>query len=135
MALIQGREYEWADLTLIAGGKDLTGIRGVSWKKKIEREHLHAKGRNANSVQSGNITVDGEVTVLQSTFIGLQKSGGGSILGLNIDMMLAYGNPSAGDPMETKRIVGVRFTEEMEEWKQGDKFTEIKLPFLALDVK
>ena len=135
MALIQGREYEWADLTLIAGGKDLTGIRGVSWKKKIEREHLHAKGRNANSVQSGNITVDGEVTVLQSTFIGLQKSGGGSILGLNIDMMLAYGNPSNGDPMETNRIVGVRFTEEMEEWKQGDKFIEIKLPFLALDVK
>lgn len=132
---IDGREYEWADLTLIAGGKDMVEFRGITWKKKIEREHLHAKGRKAFSVQSGNETSDGELTALKSGYDKLAKAGGGSILGLNIDMMLAYGNPSQGDAMTTKRIVGVRFTEEGEDWKQGDKFAEIKMPFLALDIK
>ena len=131
---IDGREYEWADLTLIAGGKDMVEFRGITWKKKIEREHLHAKGRKAFSVQSGNETSDGELTALKSGYDKLAKAGGGSILGLNIDMMLAYGNPSQGDAMTTKRIVGVRFTEEGEDWKQGDKFTEVKLPYLALDI-
>ena len=36
--LINGREYEWADLTLIAGGRDMVEFRGISWKKKIERD-------------------------------------------------------------------------------------------------
>lgn len=132
---IDGREYEWADLTLIAGGKDMVEFRGITWKKKIEREHLHAKGRDAFSIQSGNVTADGELTVLKSGYDKIAKAGGGSILGLNIDMMLAYGNPSKGDAMTTKRFVGVRFTEEGEDWKQGDKFAEIKMPYLALDIK
>lgn len=133
--LINGREYEWADLTLVLGGRDMVEFRGIGWKKKIEREHLHAKGRNAGSIQSGNITVDGEITILKSGYDALAKAGNGSVLGHNFDLLLAYGNPSSGDAMTTKRIVGLRFTEEGEEWKQGDKFQEVKLPYLALDVK
>ena len=132
--IIQGREYEWADLTLIAGGRDMIEFRGISWKRKIEREAVKAKGRKAFAIQSGNIDVDGEITLLKSGFDKLAKAGRGSVLGLNIDLMLSYGNPSEGNAITTKRITGVRFTEEGEDWKQGDKFTEVKLPYLALDV-
>ncbi|MPL54909.1 hypothetical protein SDC9_00375 [bioreactor metagenome] len=132
--LINGREYEWADLTVIAGGSDMIEMRGISWKRKIEREHIHAKGRDPYAIQSGNITPDGELTLLKSGYDKLAKAGGGSVLGLNIDLMLSYGNPSEGNAMTTKRITNVRFTEEGEDWKQGDKFTEVKLPFLALKI-
>lgn len=132
--IINGREYEWADLTLIAGGRDMVEFRGFSWKRKIEREAIKAKGRKAFAIQSGNIDVEGEITLLKSGYDKLEKAGGGSTFGLNIDLMLSYGNPSEGNTMITKRITGVRFTEEGEEWKQGDKFIEVKLPFLALDV-
>lgn len=132
--MFNSREYEWADVTVIAGGRDLTGIRAVKLTKKIEREHLFAKGRKAHSIQSGNEQVEGEIALLQSEFIALQQAGKGSVLGLNIDITVSYGNPSQGDALAVKKIVGVRFTEESEEMKQGDKFQEIKLPFLALDV-
>ena len=132
--LINGREYEWADLTLIAGGRDMVEFRGISWKRKIEREAIKAKGRKAIAIQSGNIDVDGEITLLKSGYDKLAKAGGGSVLGLNISLLLSYGNPSEGNAMTTKRITGVRFTEEGEDWKQGDKFTEVKLPYLALDI-
>ncbi len=132
--LINGREYEWADLTVIAGGSDMIEMRGISWKRKIEREGVFAKGRKAIAIQSGNISVDGELTLLKSGADKLMKAGGGTVLSLNIDLMLSYGNPSEGNAMTTKRITGVRFTEEGEDWKQGDKFTEVKLPYFALDI-
>lgn len=133
--IINGREYEWADLTLMAGGRDMIEFRGFSWKRTIEREAVYAKGRDAAYIGSGNIAISGEITALKSGYDKLALAGGGSILGLNIDLMLSYGNPSEGNAMTTKRIGSVRFTEEGEEWKQGDKFSEVKMPYLALMLK
>lgn len=132
--IINGREYEWADLTVIAGGRDMVEMRGISWKVKYEQEAVKAKGRKAFAIQRGNEDCEGELVVLKSGYDKLAKSAGGRVGALNIDLMLAYGNPSEGNAMITKRILGVRFGEEGEEWKQGDKFTEVKLPFLALDI-
>lgn len=133
--MFNSRQYEWADLTLILGGRDVTGIRGVKYGEKIELEPLHAKGRFAHSIQSGNITVEGEITVLQSEYEALVQSGRGSILSLSLDGLFAYGNPSNGDAMITDRVIGIRFQECTKELKQGDKFMEMTLPFLAIKVQ
>lgn len=134
MAKINGREYEWADLTLILGGRDITGFRGLKYGEKIEREALHAKGRYPHSIQSGNVTFEGEITLLRSEYDALEKAGGGSILGLCLDALALYGNPSQGNAMTTDRIESLRFTEAVKDIKQGDKFQEIALPFIALKV-
>lgn len=128
------RQYEWGDITLHLGGRDVTGIRAIKYTEKGEKEALFAKGRHAHSIQTGNITVEGEITVLQSELIALEKAGNGSILGLNVDAVVAYGNPTLGDAMTTDRIVGVSFTEAAKEMKQGDKNMEITIPFIALAV-
>lgn len=133
--MFNSREYEWADLTLILGGRDVTGFRGIKYTEKIEREPLHAKGRNPHSIQSGNITIEGEITILQSEYEALVLSGKGSVLGLSLDAIVAYGNPVNGDALITDRVVGIRFTEASKAIKQGDKFMEITLPFVALGVK
>ena len=132
---VNGREYEWADLSLIVGGRDLTRFRGIKYSKKIEREHLHAKGRNPHSIQSGNVTCEGEITLLQSEYEALVMAGKGSILGLSLDALVCYGNPTSGNAMITDRIETLWFTEVAKELKQGDKFMEITVPFLALDIK
>ncbi|TWI22198.1 hypothetical protein [Sphingobacterium siyangense] len=129
------REYEWADITVIAGGRDLLGIRGVKYTRKIEREAVYAKGRKAKAIQSGNESVEGELVLLQSTYNELLDSSGGDILSLSIDTEVTYGNPSRGDALRTDRLIGIRFTEEAVEFKQGDKFAEITVPFLALDIQ
>lgn len=132
--MFNSRQYEWADLTLVLGGRDLTGIRGIKYTEKAEKEPLFAKGRHAHSIQAGNVTVEGEITVLQSELLALERAGNGSILGLNLDAIAAYGNPSLGDAMVTDRIVGISFTEAPKELKQGDKNMEITLPFVALRI-
>jgi hypothetical protein len=129
------REYEWADLTLILGGRDVTGIRAVKYAEKIEREALYAKGRDAHSIQSGNSAITGEITMLQSEYEALVVSGKGSVMSLSLDAMVAYGNPLNLDAILIDRIVGLRFTEISKELKQGDKFMEITLPFVALRVQ
>lgn len=126
------RQYEWADVTVIVGGRDITGIRGVKYKESIEREAVYAKGRNAHSIQSGNRAVEGELVLLQSDAEAMVAAGGGSLLSLSVDIEVSYGGLE--DPIKTDRIEGVRFTEMDRGMSQGDKFMEITLPFLALNV-
>ena len=135
MPNIQGREYEWGDLTLILGGKDLVRFRSIKYTRKVEREAVFGKGNKAVAIQSGNESVEGEIGMLQSEYEKLVKAGKGSVLSLMMDGLMNYGNPLKGDAMITDRIESVRFTEETKEFNQGDKFAEIKLPFLALDLK
>lgn len=132
--MFDSRQYEWADLSLVMGGREITGIRAVSYSKKIEREAVYAKGRNAHSIQSGNVSVDGEIKLLQSEYEALIAAGNGTILGMSIDALVSYGNPFNGDAVVTDRIEGIRFTEESKELNQGDKFMEVSLPFLAVNV-
>lgn len=129
------REYEWSDLTLILGGEDIVEIRSVKYKEKIEREAVYAKGNMPRSIQSGNIAYEGEIMVLQSGLEKLRKAGNGTILSLNLDALFAYGNPNAGDAIVTDRASGIRFTESEKSLKQGDKFMEVALPFICLNIK
>lgn len=133
--MFNSRQYEWADLTLVLGGRDITGIRGVKYSEKAEKEALFAKGRYAHSIQTGNVAVEGEITLLQSEYEALVIAGGGSVLGLSLDGVFGYGNPANGDTPIFDRVLGISFTEAAKELKQGDKFMEITLPFVALSVK
>jgi len=133
--MVNTREYEWSDVTVVLAGRLVTGLRGVKYSAKQEKELLHAKGNKPHSIQRGNKTYDGEVTLLQSEYEALKKASGGDILDASIDIVAAYGNPTAGDVITTDMLVGVEFTEDNTEWKQGDKFQEKTLPFIYLDQK
>lgn len=133
--MFNSREYEWSDVNVAAAGRPVTGIRGVKYSSKQEKEVLHAKGNKPHSIQRGNKTYDGELTVTQSEYEALRAAGGGDILDISIDIVVAYGNPSKGDVITTDLLMGVEFTEDNTEWKQGDKFQEKSLPFIFLDKK
>ena len=133
--MFNSREYEWSDVNVVAAGRPVTGIRGVKYSSKQEKEVLHAKGNKPHSIQRGNKTYDGGLTVTQSEYEALRAAGGGDILDISIDIVVAYGNPSKGDVITTDLLMGVEFTEDNTEWKQGDKFQEKSLPFIFLDKK
>lgn len=130
--MFNSREYEWADITLMLSSQDMTGITAVKYKEKAEREPNFAKGRYARSIQTGNIAYEGEITLLQSDYLALRRAGGGSVLSLNVDATVSYGNPSQGDAMTTDRLEGIRFSDAEMAGKQGDKKMEVTLPFLFL---
>lgn len=130
--MFDSRQYEWPDVSLNIGGRDITGIRGVKYSEKIEREPLFAKGRYPHSIQSGNVTIEGEITLLQSELEALIKAGRGSIFNLKgLTCTCSYGDLADGATLLNDVITGLYFTESPKELKQGDKNMEITLPFLA----
>ncbi len=133
--MFNSSQYEWADITVFAGGRDITGIRSIKYSTKQEKELLHGKGNNPLSIQKGNKTNEGEIGLLQSELEALEVAAGGSILDLELNVVVTYGNPSKGDAVKTDQLIGVQFTEDPRELKQGDKFMEITVPFLFLEKK
>lgn len=133
--MFNSREYEWADVTLMLGGKDITGVRGIKYSTKQEKETVYGKGNEPIAIQKGNKSYEGEIVVLQSELETLRlQDKDNSILNLQLDAVVCYGNPLNGDVLVTDVIQGIQFTEEPKELKQGDKFMEITLPFIALRV-
>lgn len=133
--MINGREYEFSDIQLVLGGRDVTGIRGIKYNTKQEKEVLYGKGNRGMSIQRGNIECVGEISLTQSELETLRLLGNGSVLSLHLDAVVCYGNPSKGDVMTTDKINGLEFTEEPKEISQGDKFMKITLPFIALEIE
>lgn len=133
--MFNSREYEWADISVIAGATDVKGIRAIEYKTAAEKEVLYAKGREGKSIQTGNITNDGILTLTQSAAIALSKSHRKGLLAVQIDLSVNYGNPLDGDALTTDRLLAVQFTEIPKSMKQGDKFMEVAIPFIFLKLQ
>lgn len=133
--MFNSRQYEYSDITLAIGAKIIVGCRGIKYSSKQEKEHVYGKGNEPLHIQRGNISHEGEITVLQSELETLRAEGQGSILGLRLDGVVAYGNPSQGDVLITDKLIGIEFTEDGKEMKQGDKFMEVTLPFICMRIK
>lgn len=138
--IINGRQYEWADVSLILGGRLVTGARGINYKESQEKELLYGKGNRPMSIQKGNKKYEGSVTLLQSEVetlkeLGRSIVGRASILDLNLNAVVCYGDPSKGDVMLTDQLFNIQFTEVEKSMKQGDKNMEVTLPFICTDIK
>lgn len=127
-------EYGWADITLLLGGVDITGIRAIKYSEKAEKEAIYAKGRTPRTIGTGNLAYEGEIEILQSDYESLVASSPNkSVLQISVNALISYGNPPG--VMTTDKMYGIQFTEAPKDTKQGDKFIPIKLPFIALKLE
>lgn len=133
--MFNSRQYEFADITVYAGNRDITGLRSIKYNAKQEKEPVYGKGNNPLSIQKGNKSYEGEIGLLQSELEALELASGGSILDMELTIVVSYGNPTKGDAIKTDTLTGCQFTEDSREMKQGDKFMDISLPFLFLNKK
>lgn len=133
--MFNSREYEWSDINVVMAGRNVTGFRAVSYTSKQEKEALYAKGNKPHSIQRGNKSYEGSISLVQSEYEALKQAAGGDILDASIDLVVSYGNPTKGDTIVTDLLQGVEFTDDKTEWKQVDKFQEKELPFIFLDKK
>ena len=130
------KQYAFSDIKIIILGREIEGFRGVSYKVSVEKEHLHGRGKKALSIQSGQETVEGELMLLQSELIALiaavkAVSPTAKITDVSFDIVVTYGD---GTTATTDIVRSAEFTEYERGMENGDKFMEIPLPFLALDV-
>lgn len=134
MPKFNSREYEWADVSLVVAGRLVTGIRGVSYTSSQEKEALYGKGNKPHSIQRGNKNYSGNIRVLQSELEALERAAGGDALDASFNIVVSYGNPSKGDVVTTDLMKGCEITEIPKTLNQNDKFMEIELPIVMLDV-
>ena len=129
------REYEWADVTVVMAGRDVTGIRGVSYTSEQEKEALYAKGNKPHGIQRGNKSYTGSIRLLQSEYDALNAAAGGDALNVSFNIVVSYGNPANGDVIKTDLLRGVELTSKPKSLNQNDKFMEIELPLIMLDIQ
>lgn len=130
--MFNSREYQWSDVSVMIGTNDIVGIRSVKYERAKEKELMYGKGNEPIAIQSGNVSYSGEIALTQSEYEALKKAGNGSILDLQTTITVNYGNPDEGSVMTTDILIGVQFTSESNELKQGDKMMEINLPIIFL---
>ena len=102
--MINGKEYGWEDITAYMGGRDVMGFRSIKYTTKKEKEALYGKGNKALAIQSGNISNDGEIGLTQSEVEALEIASGGSLLDIQLDIVVSYGDPEKGDLPSSRRI-------------------------------
>lgn len=137
---INGREYEWADITVIAGGRDIEGLTAIEYGEKQDKNVIYGKGNKPLAIQKGNKSYEGSITLYQSELNTLQElaratTGSTSIMGLNLNAVVCYGNPTQGEVMTVDRLFNIQFTEAKKGMKQGDGNMEVQLPFICTDIK
>ena len=128
------REYEWSDVNVVLAGRNVTGIRGVSYNSDQEKEALYAKGNKPHGIQRGNKSYAGSIRLLQSEYDALNAAAGGDALNVSFNIVVSYGNPSQGDVIKTDLLVGAEITSKPKSLNQNDKFMEIELPLIMLDI-
>lgn len=135
MDIFNSKEYEWSSISVVMGGRMVTGIRAISYTKSQEKEALYAKGDKPHSIQRGNKSYEGSVTLLQSELEALEEAAGGDVLDASFDLIVSYGNPLKGDVIHTDLICGFEITEVPKGMNQGDRFAEHELPGIALEIQ
>lgn len=131
------KEFAWANVEIAMLGKVVTKARGVKYSAKKEKEYLHARGENPFSIQSGNKTYEGELTLLQSELEAMAKDiepeeDITDIPGFSVTISYV---PKKGESVITHTLEGVEFSEDPREIKQGDKYQELTLPIMFLGRK
>jgi hypothetical protein len=132
------KQYSWSSVKLFLFGRLVTGLRGVDYTVKKEKEAVHGAGDEPLAIQSGNKTYEGNIVLLQSeleAIISAAKKLGFKDLtelpGFNVPVTYA----NVGQIPTTDLLIGCEFTEMPKGMKQGDKFSEHTLPIIFLRIE
>ena len=131
------KTYAWVDVQVLLLGKLVTGIRGIDYKIKHQKEALFASGKKARGIQFGKKEYEGIITILQSELIALHNAakakGYDDATDIEFDMIVSY-LPKNG-VIQTDKVINLSITECPYGLKEGDLHQEHALPFIACDVE
>lgn len=128
------KQYSWSEVTVVVGGRILTGIQEVEYTIKQEKSILRGRGNKGHRIVRGNKDCDGKLQVWQSEYEAMERDApDGDILKLEFDTTVAY-VPEDGGQTVTNICKTCEVTEVKKGIKQGDANMLIDLPFIFLDL-
>lgn len=130
-------QFAWSDVRVVLLGRELVGIQGIKYKVSQEKEPVYGRGIEPLSIQSGNKSYEGSITLLQSELEALEAAVKAvnpsyDLTSVSFDIPVSYGN---GTTSVTDIVLGVEINEYEKGMEQSDKQMKIELPFVALGVK
>ena len=137
MPFYNSKEFAFSQVSVNILGRTINGFLGVKYAIKTDKAYLYGRGSNPLSIQSGNHSYEGEITMTQSeveAMILAVKSQNPNMLltQVSFDIVVAYTNDNV---IVTDIILGAEISEYEKALKQGDKNMEIALKFMALGIQ
>ena len=137
MAIFNSQQYAWKDLTVAIDGNIIGGITDISYSTTTEHEYLYARGSAPVAIQSGNETYEGSITLLQSEYEALNQAvkalGYKNLTKPYLTITVAYAEESGIPKVDVIKFL--KISETPKGMSQNDKFMEVEMPFMALDVR
>jgi hypothetical protein len=131
------KECTYKDIALLIAGSSTKKARGIKYGSSMDKELLHGQAGEILSIQEGDRNYSGELTVLRGVLKDMndaaRTAGGKDILDMELDIVVKY-RAAGSRQLELRTLAGLQFTSFDEEWLQGSKFAEIKLPFIFQDL-
>ncbi|KAA2245493.1 hypothetical protein F0L74_05920 [Chitinophaga agrisoli] len=135
-------EYAYCDMKVAVGAFELSGLRGLKWKKAQEKEVVYGQGNEPKGIQRGNKSYEGELRMLKSDHDALRRAaqvaGYEDVIDLPgrlITITCVYDKPNGLIPVTTDVLINCEFKEVEDGMNQNDKYQEITLPFIFLRKK
>jgi len=129
-------EYGFNDITVVMLGRPVITLRRVRYKVMQQKDNIYGKGKLPIARGRGQVTFEGNISLLHSDLRALLTSvgGGDNVLAIKpFDIIINYG-PAVG-LQSTDILKYVEFTEQEIDVKQGDMFTEVDMPIIIGDIQ
>lgn len=135
MTFFDSKECEWSDQEVFLNGVKIGKIRAIKFKAAKEKDFLHAGGENPHSIQGGNRTYEGTLTILKGALEDVNRAsvaaGGKDCLDVSFIIVITY-KVKGNRALQTHTCSGVEFSEFELGMTQNDKFTEVAMPYKFL---
>lgn len=137
---ITSSECAWAQFDLKVLGRSVKGLRGFSFKKEVEKEHLYGAGADPIDIMTGNTKCTGSIKLLGFEADQINKTalaaGYSDITEVPHELIViscSY-KRRITDTNKTYTVTGVAFTETGIDLEQNAKYREVTLPFIAMNI-
>jgi hypothetical protein len=133
-------ECAWAQFEVKVLGRVIKGLRGFSFKKTVEKEHLYGAGDDPIDIMSGQKKYEGNIKLLGFEVDAMNKAaaiaGFGDITEVPHESVVITCSfrRRPTDAIKTYTASGVAFSECGVDMEQNAKHREITLPFIAMNV-
>lgn len=133
--LINGKNYDWANITLVLFGVPVVGITDISWKEDNINVNNYGAGRYPVSFGQGNVSYSGSMTLYKEEVLAIINAAPGKSLANipPVSVILQYSGD--GVNYNTEEIQNVRFLSEDFKAKQNDTSLLMTVPFIFAGIK
>lgn len=134
MAIINGKSYDWADVSVKLPGLEIE-VQEISYDDELEKEAVYGKGNRPRGYGTGNYKSEGKLSLLKDDFddlVAYCKRRDIPLYKLVVPkIIVSYANET--QKTRTDELNTVTFTKTSHKNAQGDKSLKVDMDFIIVN--